>query len=87
MSNALPTATIAQYRTKCHECGMAIEPGDEIEPGYRSFRHADCTMASIKRQVQQRTAEGASQAEVWAWLNRSPHLTDEQRMAAIFFTR
>lgn len=87
MSNALPATTVAKYRTKCQECGMAIQPGEEIEPGYRSFRHADCTMASIRRQVQDRTAAGASQADVWAWLNRSPHLTDEQRIAAIFLTR
>lgn len=80
-------STTAKYRTKCHECGLIITPGEEIEPGYRSFRHADCTMASITRQIVDRVEEGWTQARIWAWLTNSPQLTDQQRLDAIFLTR
>lgn len=79
--------TTAKYRTKCHECGMVINRGEQIEPGYRSFRHADCTQASIRRQVADRVASGADQDEIWAWLNRSPHLTMDQKIDAIYYAK
>jgi hypothetical protein len=77
----------AKYTSKCHECGLTIRPGDAIEPGYRSFRHADCTWASVERQVAEQIAAGRSQAEIWVWLNNAEHLTDQQKLDAIFLTR
>ena len=74
---------IAKYRSKCHECGLAIAPGESIEKGYRSFRHAECTMASAIRQTRDKAAAGASQAEIWRWLDAAAHLTFDQKIEAL----
>ena len=87
MTTRLNSMSTAKYTTKCHECGLPIRPGEQIEPGYRSFRHADCTMASVERQVRERVAEGWTQARVWTWLGNATHLTEQQKLDAIFFTR
>jgi hypothetical protein len=83
----MTTAQLAQYDAKCHECGLRIEAGvDTIERGYRSWRHTDCTAASLQRQIRQHVAAGWSQARIWTWLQNSPLSFDEQ-LDAIYYAK
>jgi hypothetical protein len=79
--------TTAKFTSKCHECGLLIAPGEDIEPGYRSFRHADCTQASTRRQVAAKVASGATQQQIWTWLNNTPQMTMDEKIDAIYYAK
>jgi hypothetical protein len=76
----------ARYTSKCSDCGLQIRQGDEIERGvgsYRhTYRHVDCTAASVQHQIADRVAEGWDARRMWTWLNASVQLTVEQRISA-----
>jgi hypothetical protein len=62
-------------------------PGEDIEYGYRSFRHADCTLAHTRRSVAAKVASGATQQEIWTWLNNTPQMTMDEKIDAIYYAK
>lgn len=78
---------IAKHNGRCNDrCGLRIYAGhDEIERGHFGWRHVDCETANLRAQIRERMAAGATADVVWAWLERSEHLTVDQRIDAIFY--
>lgn len=57
----------ARYTSKCMDCGLMIDPGDEITKGYKGrYRHARCRFHSLVKQARSHLAtHSTDETERW----------------------